>query len=565
MSEKYDSFQPRRATNIDGFLNGNGQQPRRPIYRASDQQGPSSAPTQDRVVGFPDMNKRAVPQDQASPVQLTPVGRPAPRPATMPRRGSTAPLAPGIGIEPPRKSRRQLRKERKQAERAHQKHRKGKLIAKVFGIVLLLLVLALGARFYKDIAKLTGNSNPFSILSVFKPASLKNDNGRVNILVAGNSADDPGHGGAQLTDSIMVLSLNTNDNTALMLSIPRDMWVHIPGYGDSKINAAYVDGGMSLLKTVVENTTGLPIHYTALVNYSAFRDLVNAVGGITITIKSSDPRGIYDPSLDYTTRNCCALAKYPNGPVTLNGKQALDLARARGDAYGSYGFPDADYTRTLHQRQMLLAIKDKASTSAVISNPLKVTQLVDAVGNNVRTDLQLNEMEALYYYGKKINDNKIDSYNIRDLKGNGTPMLVSDMIDGQSAQIPAAGIGDYSDIQAQIQYIFTATPVQKENAAVVVLNATDTIGLASQQALTLKQAGMSILGSYDAPANQAQTTIVDNSQGLKPNTLAYLKKKYNATVVTDAKETANYPNADFILLLGASAAPKSTSTTTTTQ
>ena len=558
MSEKYDSFQPRRATNIDGFLGTNGQQPRRPVYRTSGQQSLSSAPTQDRTVGFPDMSKRVVPQPAVPSVRLTPVNQPEPTPdATRPLR--SRPLAGGS--TPPKKSRHQLRKERKQAKRAAQKHRKTKQVVKILGILLLIGILGLGARFYKDVAKLTGNKNPFSILSVFRPAALKNDNGRVNILVAGNSADDTGHDGAQLTDSIMVLSLNTNDNTALMLSIPRDTWVNIPGYGHSKINAAYVYGGMGLLKTVVENTTGLNIHYTALVNYTAFRDLVNAVGGITITIKSSDPRGIYDPSLDYTTRNCCSLAKYPNGPVTLNGKQALNLARARGDAYGSYGFPDADYTRTLHQRQMLLAIKDKASTTAVIANPLKVSQLVDAVGNNVKTDLQLNEMEALYYYGKKIDDSKIDSYNVRDLKGSGTPMLVGDMIDGQSAQIPAAGIDDFSDIQSQIQYLFSATPVQKENAAVVVLNATSTVGLAAQQATKLNEAGLSVLAHTDASTNQAQTTILDNSQGQKPNTLAYLKKTYNATVVTDATQTANYPSADFILILGANAVPKTATTT----
>ena len=171
----------------------------------------------------------------------------------------------------------------------------------------------------------------------------------------------------------MVLSVNTRNNTALMLSIPRDLWVNIPGVGHSKINAAYTNGGMDKLQDVVEADMELTIDYQVLVNYSAFKDLVNAIGGITITIASDDKRGIYDPSLDYTTRNCCALAKYPNGPVKLNGKQALNLARARGDAYGSYGFPASDFDRTNHQRQMLLAIKDKASSPSVIANPFKVS------------------------------------------------------------------------------------------------------------------------------------------------------------------------------------------------
>lgn len=474
----------------------------------------------------------------------------------------------GAASQPPeeKKTRRQLKKERKQAKKAakqHGKKRTGRRIAKFVGLLVLIAIAFAGFHFYKDVAKLTGNNNPLNLLSVFKPASLENDNGRVNILVAGNSADDLGHNGGELTDSIMVLSIDTKNNTALMLSIPRDMYVSIPGYGHAKINSAYPDGGMDLLKTVVQNTTGLNIHYTALVNYSAFRDLVNAVGGITITIKSTDSRGIYDPSLDYTTRRCCALAKYSNGPVTLNGKQALNLARARGDAYGSYGFPDSDYTRTQHQRQMLMAIKDKASSTAVVANPLKISSLVDAVGNNVKTDLQLNEMQALYYYGKKIDNTKIDSYNIRDLKGNGELMLVGDMINGQSVQIPAAGEDDYSAIQEQIQFIFTATPEQKEGAKVVVLNATDTVGLASKESAKLDDAGMQVIGHYDAPATQPKTTIIDNSEGLKPNTLAYLKKKYNATIVVDTALTKQYPTADFIVLVGTSAVPATTTSSTT--
>jgi LCP family protein required for cell wall assembly len=394
---------------------------------------------------------------------------------------------------------------------------------------------------------------------------LKNQDGRVNILVAANSADDAGHNGANLTDSIMVLSVNTKNNTALMLSIPRDLWVNIPGVGHSKINAAYPNGGMNKLQSVVEDDLGLTIDYQALVNYGAFRDLVNAVGGITINIKSSDPRGIYDPSLDYKTRTCCALAKYPNGPVTLNGTQALNLARARGDAYGSYGFPNSDFDRTEHQRQMLLAIKDKASSPSVVANPLKLTKLIDAVGNNVKTNLQVDEIETLYADSKKIDDSKIDSYNINTLNGKNTTMLANYTTpDGQSALIPSAGVDDFSDIQAKIKKILTADPVTKEGATTVVLNGTASNGLAMKQENKLIAKGMTV-SVGDSPAVQATTTIVDNSNGEMPNTLAYLKQQYKATVVTNAHLTATYPSADFILILGQSAVPAPSTSTSGTQ
>lgn len=451
-------------------------------------------------------------------------------------------------------------RQRKAAKAPRKKRKLVKRIVLIFGALVLAAGLFLGFKFYKDIARLTGNKNPFSLFSVFKPAHLNNQDGRVNILVAGNSADDAGHDGSTLTDSIMVLSVNTRNNTALMLSIPRDLWVDIPGNGHAKINEAYVDGGMDLLQEVVEENLGLTINYQALINYTAFRDLVNAVGGITITVKSPDPRGLYDPSVDWVTHG--PLVKLSNGKHTLNGEQALDLARARGDAYGSYGFPQADFNRTEHQRQMLLAVKDKASSTSVIANPLKVSALVDAIGNNVKTNLQLNEIETLYTFMKKIDNSQIASYNLNTLKGKDRTMLsnyTSPM--GQSALIPAAGIDDFTDIQTQITRLLSNNPLVREAGSVVVLNGTDTTGLAKDQESTLARVGIDVLMEANAPAAQAQSTIVDNSDDTKPNTLAYLKKQYSASVVQNSALAAQYPDADFILILGKNVAATAAATT----
>ena len=547
--KKYDSFTPKRAAaNIDGFFaKPVNSRPRQAVFAT-----PAANP-QPEAATLDNMPKRT----QSQTVLATAAASAAPAPEMVYPLPGEEPRRRGRKSEPetaPRKSKvRGPRSWKRFFKRA----------TAVFGALVLLAGVWFGLKFYKDIAHITGNKNPLSLLSVFHPVPLKNQDGRVNILVAGNSADDAGHNGANLTDSIMVLSINTNNNTALMLSIPRDLWVNIPGVGHSKINAAYPNGGMDKLQTVVQDNFGLTIDYQALVNYSAFRDLVNAVGGINITIHSSDPRGIYDPSLDYTSRNCCALAKYPNGTVTLNGKQALNLARARGDAYGSYGFAQSDFDRTEHQRQMLMAIKDKASSPAVVANPLKLTSLIDAAGKNVKTNLQVAEIETLYADSKKIDDSKIDSYNINTLHDKNTTMLTNyNSPDGQSALIPAAGLDDYSDIQKQIQKIFTADPVTKEGATAVVLNGTTTNGLAMKQENKLIAKGMTV-SVGDSPASQATTTIVDNSAGQMPNTLAYLKRLYKATVVTDTHLTAIYPGADFILILGQTAAPAPTTASST--
>ena len=555
--KKYDSFTPKRATNIDGFFAKQAvDRPRKPVFRTA----PAPVKPQHGAVRLTDMPRRPTPQ--AVLASSRSVATPAVAAAPV-LGGPFAPEGRKRG-RPGRHERSRLPAGTARPEKSHTKKHPGlgKKIAKWSGLVMLVLALGVGAFLYKNVSKLTGNNNPLSLLSAFQTVHLKNQDGRVNILVAGNSADDAGHNGGTLTDSIMVLSVNTRDNTAFMVSIPRDLWVYIPGVGHSKINAAYPNGGMDTLQTVVETNLGITIDYQALVNYSAFKDLVQSVGGITITIKSTDPRGIYDPSLDYTSRNCCALAKYPNGPVTLNGKQALNLARARGDAYGSYGFTAADFDRTQHQRDMLLAIKDKTSSASVIANPLKVAGLVNAVGSNVKTDLRLSEIQTLYTYMKKVDNTKIASYNINSLNGTGTTMLANyTSADGQSALAPAAGVDDFSDIQAKLTKLLSNDGVTREGAQIVILNGTDTVGLAKAQEPKLIAKGITVLSEADAPAAQATTTIIDNSAGHMSETVAYLKKQYKATVTTNAALSAAYPTADLILIVGKTAVPAATTTT----
>jgi len=388
-------------------------------------------------------------------------------------------------------------------------------------------------------------------------------------LLAGNSADDPGHQGGQLTDSIMILSINTRDNSAFMLSVPRDLWVNIPGQGHSKINEAYVDGesehfnesgyfggGMGLLQETIQQDFSIPIDYYALVDYNAFRDMVNAVGGITVNIQSSDPRGLYDPSVDYATHG--PLVRLTNGSHALTGEQALDLARARGDAYGSYGFPQSDFDRTAHQRQMLLALRSKASSSGVLANPLKVSSLFDAVGKNIKTNFSLSEAHRLYDIGKKLNGNAIQSIGLNS--ANGKNLLISyTSYSGESALAPAAGVDDFSDIRAFVQRLTSNDPVVKENATVVLLNATDAYGLASKNAKALTGKGLNVVTTADAAANQATTTIIDLSNGKDPATKSYLVSKYGSSVTTTNPYGTKY-QAAFIVVLGADQVPPTSST-----
>ncbi len=337
----------------------------------------------------------------------------------------------------------------------------GKFIKRTLLLIILLAVIGggwLGWKFYENTAKVTGDTNPLQLLSLFRNVPLNETNGRVNILLAGYSVDDPNHQGASLTDSIMVVSINPQTKSADLISIPRDMWVNIPGFGYQKINAAYEDGqqegfsqagydngGMGLLEEVISQYFGIQTSYYGLLDYTAFKDAVNAVGGVTVDIQSPDPRGLYDPNTDLNL---------PNGIVALNGQEALNLARARGDGIGSYGFPQGDFNRTQHQQQLLVALKNKASSASVISNPLKVAELSDSIGDNLKTDMSLGVMATLYRDSKSIQSQNIKSVTLNNI--NGQDLLTSYYTpDGEDALIPAAGYANYSQIQSVIQSLLS--------------------------------------------------------------------------------------------------------------
>jgi len=431
-----------------------------------------------------------------------------------------------------------------------------KRVVLAFVALILLIGLWLGGKAVYELHKLFGGS----IFGVFSTTKLKGEDvGRVNILLAGNSADDPGHDGADLTDSIMLISIDTKHNQAFLMSIPRDLWVHLPGDGHGKINAAYVygqsngfdtngypTGGMGELEQVVSQDLGVTINYYALVNYSALRDSVNDVGGVTVNIQSNDPRGLYDPSIDYATHG--PLVKLTNGPHTLDGEQALDLARARGDAYGSYGFAQSDFERTQNQRMLLVALKNKVVTTGVIANPTKLNSLFSTIGNNVKTDLSLSEAHRLYDLSKLITGNNIKSIGLNQV--NGKDLLTSYAApDGESALIPAAGADNYSAIQAYLRQLTSSDPVVQEGASITVLNGTVTNGLATQIATKLRNNKLYVSSVGDSPLpNQASTLIIDTTKGKKPATAASLTKLLGKPT-TQNTYGLNY-DSDFIVILG---------------
>ncbi len=496
---------------------------------------------------FPDVGKTLSayqpPKGGRRPRQGQMLTRPAL--AQPPKSPSVTPRGPGDSARPPLRP-------------VHHKKRWSK--KKIVLLVLLPFVVVgiwLGIKFGYNATRIF-HGNIFDILTTTK---LKGEaQGRVNILLAGNSADDIGHNGGDLTDSIMIISIDTHNHKALLLSIPRDTYVDIPSYGHAKINEAYVAGetqgfsdsgyprgGMGLLEKTIYQSLGIKTQYYALVNYSALRDSVNAVGGIDVHIQSSDKRGLYDPSRDYATRGI--MVKLSNGDHHLNGEQALDLARARGDARGSYGYANSDFTRTANQRLMLLALKNKIFTSGVLANPVKLSSLADALGSNIKSDMKLDEVKRAYALLKDIPNGSITSSGLNAIQGTNylMPYRTSS---GESALAPTAGVDDYSDIVNALHRLLSTNPIIQENAKIVVLNATDELGLAAKNKQKLEDMYINVTNVSDAKATQPTSQIINIAGTSMPKTLAALKKIYGPNVTTTSPYTAQYPDADFVVLVG---------------
>lgn len=302
--------------------------------------------------------------------------------------------------------------------------------------------------------KMFGTGN---LTQLLVPARLDNQDGRVNILLVGYSKDDPGHDGAELTDSIQVLSLDTNKKTGYMLSVPRDLYIDIPGYHTAKINEAYQfgeksgfkesgypDGGVGLLEKTISDKLGIDFGYYAIIDYDTVKDIVKALDGITVNIDSRDPRGIYDPG--FLAKEGSKL-RLKNGRQDINAQQALNLTRARGKAYGSYGLELADFDRTKNQQAVIKGIKEKL-TWRILLDPRENPAIFNAFADNIKTDIKLNEVVPLYRLFNDVSADKLYSAGFRDDKIN---LLKDNPATSTSDMIPNGGVNDYSEIQKYIK------------------------------------------------------------------------------------------------------------------
>lgn len=386
------------------------------------------------------------------------------------------------------------------------------------------------------------------------PNLLKGEgDGRVNILLLGIGG--PGHDGPDLTDTIVVLSVDPVNNTASMLSVPRDLWVKQPvNYFGSqqKINAAYESGkyhylgkldsssanasavqaGFSSIDQVVKNVLDVNVNYHVLVNFQAFRQAIDTVGGVTVNV----PTPLIDPTMAWENHNNPILAAA--GVQQMDGVKALQYARSRETS--------SDFARSERQRQILIGLKDKILTAGTLSNPAKIDGLMNAFGDNVYSDLSTQGATRLYSIMKHVNDGKITSIGLTDEPHK---LVTTDHAGTSSVVRPVAGFDNYADIQAYVHSQLPDGYLLKEHAAITVVSTT--VAKAAAAGTILKGYGYNVTATTTTPQTLLGPVVVDLSAGKDPFTKHYLEARYNTKAVSSLPDgiTIAQPNAKFVILV----------------
>jgi polyisoprenyl-teichoic acid--peptidoglycan teichoic acid transferase len=373
-------------------------------------------------------------------------------------------------------------------------------------------------------------------------------NERVNILLMGLDYRDWEIGdGPSRTDTLMLVTVDPGSRSAAMLSIPRDLWVNIPGYDYGKINTAYFlgeayqepGGGPGLAIQTVEELLDIQIHFYAQVDFTAFERFIDEIGGIEVEVPEEieiDPIG---------PGNTVVLQP---GLHTLDGPVALAYARSR-NSFGS------DFDRAYRQQQVIMAVRDRILGLDILKTLIQKSPILyRQLASGVNTNMTLQQVISLSWTASQIPVEHIRR-EILDLE-----RVVQDYSwDGQQILRPIP-----EEILALRDEIFTSTGLpapaassaaanpdemrQAENASVSILNGTYTAGLASRTREYLISQDVNVAVTGNALEIYDYTTLINYSG--KIYTQEYLVELLNIQPSQVFNQYDPNSEVDITILLG---------------
>lgn len=318
---------------------------------------------------------------------------------------------------------------------------KKRVVGKVFLVIGILISMAVGSMAATAQYRVSGSLN---LLNYDKTNSLDkvdvskydtlSDSEIVNILLVGadKNLDEQNAGGAaRRSDSMMIATLDMKHKKLKVTSLMRDMYVEIPGHGSRKLNAAYSLGGIKLLYETIAKNFGIKMKGYAEVNFDAFVDVINAVGGVEATLTESEAVNLNDTN--YIKRKKFRNVKV--GKQVLNGYQALGYCRIRHGKWKNGHYPAVltasgkgdDYGRAERQRLVIQALLKKVKSMSIN----KWLELVDIILPNVKTDLDEDEIYSYLMAIVKMGTTELKQYSLPIQNG-----YTSQKINGEDCLVP---------------------------------------------------------------------------------------------------------------------------------
>ncbi|MCL5411312.1 MAG: LCP family protein [Patescibacteria group bacterium] len=323
---------------------------------------------------------------------------------------------------------------------------------------------------------------PMSALSFIRSpeGELKSTDGRTNILLLGidkrsdvlyTYTDREGkthRNGGFLSDTIMIASIDTTSHDLALISVPRDLWVKIPGWDGigeqhEKVNSAYSLGdaydypngfGMGLARDTISKTLDIPIHYTARIDFDGFEKAIDSVGGIDVNVENSFDDWEY-PIEGKETVNCpdgtydCRYEHihFNTGLQHMNGSTALKFARSR-HAIGPEG---NDFARAKRQQKVIFAFREKALSLGTLSDLRKVDQMISSLGDTLETDLDVINFPPLNKFSQGLDVSKARTLVLDPTVKNGTLIYNPPMSEYGGAWVIAPIAGNFDEIDAYVK------------------------------------------------------------------------------------------------------------------
>jgi len=391
----------------------------------------------------------------------------------------------------------------------------------IWSAIIFVLCIGVTKAAYRVLTLAEDFSFKELVFSAFSNPLETDENGHTNILLLGTG--NANHDGANLTDTIIVASIDKSSGTVAMLSIPRDLYVEIDAlYGWNRINSlleltaqqemydnpAITEGqaytkGYEILTQTVSEILNIPIHYYARINFDGFTQIVDAIEGIDVDVEEA----LYDPLYPADDGSIAYQTFFVDvGLQHFDGDTALKYARSRETT--------SDFSRSKRQQQVLNAIKEKALSLGVLTSPTKLKNLYNAIGDNFTSDLTWEEIVYLAKIADKFERDHMYSWGLNDNPLSMGGFLYTPPREEGDAFSLLPYVNDYSDIQLFANLVLLHPEVHAAGTTYQVLNGTTRNGVASQTLYYLIRFGFDVVRYGNAPNRAVPITRILPLSGL---------------------------------------------------